>query len=342
MKRSSDSSQISSLSELSSYYRQCLALERQSESVFGDDALFKQLRFPPRFFPITPFADSWDNLLTTKTAQDAADLAKRGERRAVIFTPLLFAFREGNERRWEPVTGVFCQLVGKTLKVDPTDIFVGRIIRGERSFEEVSEIKAKLEGAARQSPYKFLHTSLEFLSSQQVEEIPFDKLSQVAPPKVVKCFGFLVVGESPYDRALLEELDKLAQLGAGKVSHSALNFLFSPPEIEEPSLSDILLALANPVSPTLSQAVALAHAMKAPLTVITGPPGTGKTRIIVGLIIHHLLNNQSVLLSSKINRAVDAAVELAEKLMGKGCILRTGNQQEIEKLQERVNELMER
>ncbi len=174
-----------------------------------------------------------------------------------------------------------------------------------------------------------------------MEEVPLDKLSQIAPPKVVKCWGFLVV-ESTYDRALLEELDKLAQLKAEKISHSALNFLFAPPEIEEPSLSDILLALANPVSPTLSQAVALTHAMKAPLTVITGPPGKGKTRIIVGLIVHHLPTGQSVLFSSKINRAVDAAVELAERLMGKGCILRTGNQQEIEKLQERVDELLER
>lgn len=76
MRRSIFSSQTSSLSELSSYYRQCLALERQGESVFGDNALFEQTRFPPRFFPVTPFAYSWDDLLTTKAAQDAADLAR--------------------------------------------------------------------------------------------------------------------------------------------------------------------------------------------------------------------------------------------------------------------------
>lgn len=236
---------------------------------------------------------------------------------------------------------MFCQLAGKTLKVDPTDIFVGRIIRSERSFDEVNKIKDKLEEAVRRSLPKFIQASIEVLSNPKVEEVPLDKLSQIVPPKVVKCWGFLVVGEPTYDRALLEELDKLAQLEAEKISHSALNFLFAPPKIEEPRLSYILLSLANPVSPTLSQAVALAHAMKAPLTVITGPPGTGKTRIIVGLIIYHLLTGQSVLFSSKINRAVDAAVELAERLMGKGCILRTGNQQEIDKLKERVDELLE-
>ncbi|MFN3135815.1 MAG: AAA domain-containing protein, partial [Candidatus Kryptonium sp.] len=342
MRQNNASSPNPSLLEISSYYRQCLALERQGESVFDVDVLFKQPKFPPHFFLVSTFTDSWDDLLATKAAQDATDLTKRGERRAVIFVPILSIFKDGNGKRWEPVTGVFCQLTGKTLKVDPTDIFIGRIIRSERSFEEISEIKAKLESAAKQSPYKFLHASIEVLPSQQIEEIPFDKLSQVTPPKIVKCFGFLVVGESPYDRALLEELDKLTQLKTEMISSSALNFLFAPPKIEEPSISDILLALVNPVRPTLSQAIALAHAMKAPLTVITGPPGTGKTHIIVGLIAHHLLTGKSVLLSSKINRAVDAAVELAERLMGEGCILRTGNQQEIEKLRERVDELLER
>lgn len=68
--------------------------------------------------------------------------------------------------------------------------------------------------------------------------------------------------------------------------------------------------------------------MTYPFTVVTGPPGTGKTRIIVGLIIHLLLNRRSVLLASRINRAVDAAVELIERLLGKDASyeLATGKQ----------------
>jgi superfamily I DNA/RNA helicase len=109
-----------------------------------------------------------------------------------------------------------------------------------------------------------------------------------------------------------------------------------------PSLEDVLLALSNPIAPTLSQAIALAHAMSQPLTVITGPPGTGKTRLIVGLIIHGLLTGKSVLLASRINRAVDAAVELAERLMGKGCLLRTGNEQVRTELAQTLSELLDR
>ncbi len=331
--------QAATLKDLLTYYRDCLALERQGEAVFGDDALFAQPKSPPHFLPVANIVDSWNELLATRSAKDAADLARRGERRVVLFAPFLFAFRDKNERKWEPVTGVFCQQAGNALRIDPTDIFVGRCIRSERAIEDLNEIKASLERAARQSPKVFAETSLALLPGQQALTVEWDELKQMEPPKTVNIAGFLVFGEPSYDRALVEELEQLSEKS---VAQTALNFLFAPPSLGLPDLSDVLLALANPVRPTLSQAVALAHAIKSPLTVITGPPGTGKTRIIVGLIIHHLLTGRSVLLASKINRAVDAAVELAELLLGGGCILRTGNRDEIEKLQERLNELLER
>lgn len=331
--------QAATLKDLLVYYRECLALERQGEAVFGDDTLFAQPKFPPNFFPVASIGDSWDELLATKSAKDAADLSKRGEQRVVLFAPFLFAFRDGNERKWEPVTGVFCQQAGNALSIDPTDIFVGRCIRSERAIEDLNEIKASLERAARQSPKVFAKTSFALLPEQQALTVGWDELKQIAPPKIVSIAGFLVFGEPSYDRALVEELE---QLSNKSIVQTALNFLFAPPSVELPDLADVVLALANPVRPTLSQAIALAHAIKFPLTVITGPPGTGKTRIIAGLIIHHLLTGKSVLLASKINRAVDAAVELAEHLLGEGCILRTGRREEIEKLQERLSELLKR
>lgn len=329
--------QMATLKELVAYYRECLALEWQGEVIFGDDVLFTQPKFPPKFFPVTEIGNSWDELLSTKSAKDAVDLAKRGERRAVLFAPSLFAFRDGNERKWEPVTGVFCRWSGSALSVDPTDIFVGSCIRSERAMEEINEVKALLERAARQSPKVFAEVSLSLLPEQRALTIEWSELKRLTLPQAVKIAGFLVIGESPYDRALLEELE---QLSAKSSAQTALNFLFAPPSVGLPDLTDVLMALANPVCPTLSQAIALAHAIKFPLTVITGPPGTGKTRIIVGLIIHHLLIGRSILLASKINRAVDAAVELAERLLGEGCILRTGRRQEVEKLQERLSELL--
>ncbi|MCS7192928.1 MAG: AAA family ATPase [Armatimonadetes bacterium] len=249
----------------------------------------------------------------------------------------MFAFCDGNEKKWEPATGVFCRWIVNSLKIDPTEIFVGRCIRNERAIEEINEIKASLELAARQSPKVFANVTLALLLERRALRIDWSELKHVVPPQVVSVAGFLVFGEPSYDRALVEDLE---QLSTRNISQTDLNFLFAPPSVRLPDLADVLLALANPVCPTLSQAIALAHAMKKPLTVITGPPGTGKTRIIVGLIIHQLLTGQSVFLASKINRAVDAAVELAERLLGEVFILRTGNEQEIEKLQERLKELL--
>lgn len=173
--------QTATLKELVAYYHDCPALERQGELVFDDETFFKQSRFPPWFFGVNGICDSWDELLATKSAKDALDLAKRGEQRAVLFATLLFAFRDGNEKKWEPVTSVFCRWVGNSLKIDPTDIFIGRCIRGERAIEEINEIKASLELAARQSPKVLADVSLALLPERRALRVT-NSLSKKAPP----------------------------------------------------------------------------------------------------------------------------------------------------------------
>jgi hypothetical protein len=85
----------------------------------------------------------------------------------------------------------------------------------------------------------------------------------------------------------------------------ALEYLLRPPQTEPLTLDEVLNAYANPVSPTFSQAIAIAHALKQPISVITGPPGTGKTRIIAGLTLEQLIRGKSVLIASRINTAGD-------------------------------------
>lgn len=234
--------------------------------------------------------------------------------------------------------GYFCLLEGNRLHPDPSDLYLGRLLSSELSPEDLSEIRAQLETAARKAPTTFCQLVRDLLRQRNVTLTSLADLKSLEPPTVVAVAGFWVVGEPSYDRYLLEELE---QMRSRSLSGTALAFLFQPPKLTEPLLEDVLLALANPITPTLSQAIALAHAMQQPLTVVTGPPGTGKTRLIVGLIIHSILTGHSVLLASRINRAVDAAVELAEKLMGKGCILRTGNEEARNQLRQTISELLD-
>lgn len=329
---------IASIADLVDYYRRCLALERQGEASLSDREFFGARRWQPRFQPVTAIAATWGEMLSTPAAQRGFQQVERQEGATLLFAPCLAVFRdmESNERRWEPVAGVYCLHGPQGTRVDPADLFIGRSLADEVGAEELALVRAALEEAARRGPLALEQAVRELLQRYELPVSAATELSDVVPPAIVARAGFWVVGQPSYDRALLEELEKLRQ---SRVSGTALSFLQRPPAMGCPKFEEILWALANPIGPTLSQAIALAAAMRQPLTVITGPPGTGKTRVIVGLIIHHVLVGQSVLLASRINRAVDAAVELAERLMGKGSILRTGNEQARMQLTEALGKL---
>lgn len=329
---------IASIADLVDYYRRCLALERQGEASLSDQEFFGARRWQPRFQPVMAIAATWEEMLSTPAAQKGFQQVERQEGATLLFASCLAVFHdmESGERRWEPVAGVYCLHDPQGARVDPADLFIGRSLADEVGAEELASVRAALEEAARRGPLALEQAVQELLRRYGLPISAATELSDVVPPAIVARAGFWVVGQPSYDRALLEELERLCR---STVSGTALSFLQRPPAVGCPKFEEVLLALANPINPTLSQAIALAAAMRQPLTVITGPPGTGKTRVIVGLIIHHLLVGQSVLLASRINRAVDAAVELTERLMGKGSILRTGNEQARMQLTETLGEL---
>ncbi len=329
-----------SLASLVDYFCQCLAQERQGEVRLSDREFFGNGRQPARFHPVSEIPSNWDDLLSTPAAQRALRQAQQRTETIVLFAPLLVCLqdRETKQRFWQPAAGVFCSFEAGRLRPDPADVYLGPPFE-EIATEDLPPLRATLEQAARSGPCALAQVVHNFLAEGGAAIHPASYLSTIAPPALVALAGFWVVGEPVYDRALTEELQELRKSSS---SGTALSFLFAPPAVEAMRTEDILLALTNPARPTLSQAIALAAAMRSPLTVITGPPGTGKTRLIVGLIIHHLLTKQSVLLASRINRAVDAAVELAERLMGQGCILRTGNEQARQELAQVLDALLDR
>src|SRR5690606_12416031 len=75
------------------------------------------------------------------------------------------------------------------------------------------------------------------------------------------------------------------------------------------------------------------------LTVITGPPGTGKSYTIMAIILDHLLAGKRVLFVSKMDKAVDVVVENLEKKIGPFSVARSGNRKAQRKLAEKIEKL---
>ena len=117
---------------------------------------------------------------------------------------------------------------------------------------------------------------------------------------------------------------------------------FMQPDIPDTALGAILnLALKSPgeVKPrpprfevsamNRQQAGAVDRALSAPLTVITGPPGTGKSQVVVNILANCIAAGESVLLASNNNKPLDEVRRRVAALMeGIGDFtFRLGNQQ---------------
>lgn len=78
-----------------------------------------------------------------------------------------------------------------------------------------------------------------------------------------------------------------------------------------------------------SQRVAIATALNSKISVITGPPGTGKTQMIVNLLANAMLKGKRVLVASKNNKAVDNIKERFDQIDEMHSLLRFGSREVI-------------
>ena len=91
-----------------------------------------------------------------------------------------------------------------------------------------------------------------------------------------------------------------------------------------------------------AQTTVLRHAENRPLTLVIGPPGTGKSFTIAQLILDAVARGQTVLLSSKMNKAVDVVVEKLKPHLGAlTVILRGGDKRYREELKQFLDNLFD-
>lgn len=89
-----------------------------------------------------------------------------------------------------------------------------------------------------------------------------------------------------------------------------------------------------------SQRAAVESAISSPLTVITGPPGTGKSQVVVAMLASFGAAGAPVLFASKNNQAVDVVRERLASILGEAdWFLRLGSKANIEgELTKRIDE----
>lgn len=126
--------------------------------------------------------------------------------------------------------------------------------------------------------------------------------------------------------ALSQIYSELRKVNSYSVTESSLlsNFLFNKPidnKLNSFSKQD-LIQISNLDD---SQKNAVLTAFNNKVTVITGPPGSGKTQVISNILANAVLQNKKVLVASKNNQAVDNVKSRFDKEENIGYFLRFGN-----------------
>lgn len=76
-----------------------------------------------------------------------------------------------------------------------------------------------------------------------------------------------------------------------------------------------------------SQKLAVLNSLNNRLSVITGPPGSGKTQVILNILANAILQNKKVLVASKLNKAIDNIKERFDKIDRINYLIRFGSKQ---------------
>jgi very-short-patch-repair endonuclease len=129
---------------------------------------------------------------------------------------------------------------------------------------------------------------------------------------------------SAFTKGLETELSQLKDLSPHKLDGTALGRWINSGGGNPPPESGAAGTLLEPIPLNEEQRMAIQSAFTQNLTVITGPPGTGKSQVVSGLLINAAQRGLRVLFASKNNKAVDVVEQRVNALGSRPVLLRLG------------------
>ncbi|MCX9025397.1 MAG: AAA domain-containing protein [Candidatus Methanoperedens sp.] len=141
-------------------------------------------------------------------------------------------------------------------------------------------------------------------------------------------------------RNLIIELNKLKNMPYAKLMSTPINYILNPEKIN--NLTDGKIKPIIDIFPlNQSQSEAVKNAFLKKITVVTGPPGTGKSQVVLNIIANAIWNNKVILFASKNNRAVDVVNEKLSQIIPKNLIMRMGNRENRRETKSSLIELLQ-
>ncbi len=152
----------------------------------------------------------------------------------------------------------------------------------------------------------------------------------------IKLIDNLVVGFSNKNLTnsqCASEINKLKNesindLGEGFINNFLLNNPITDNILNNKTFKYIKITKLNG-----SQELAVKSLFSNKLTIITGPPGTGKTQVVMNIIANAIINNKTILFASKNNKAVDNVRDRFKHILKDDYLIRIGSRDIITNIQ---------
>jgi very-short-patch-repair endonuclease len=167
-----------------------------------------------------------------------------------------------------------------------------------------------------------------------------EQLSQITSEGIYNRCIIFGCERSPFTKGLEQELAKLQEMPSERYNSTALGMWL---ERKLPSNATPVAAnhaLLEPLPLNTEQREAIEHALNRQLTVITGPPGTGKSQVVSSLLINAAKLGKRVLFASKNNKAVDVVEARVNNLGPRPILLRLGRGEYHSKLTDYLTALL--
>ena len=173
---------------------------------------------------------------------------------------------------------------------------------GHAAFEDLSE---------KVSLLRTIRPDWEWLEELNVDNLEKGQIKITDTDGILNRAILFAKDPTPYTIGLSNELANLEKWGDLDIRHSILwKFIHKQFYKNPPYTKEILEVL--PLNDEQERAVR--SALSADVTLIAGPPGTGKTQVVANLIINAAIAGQNVLFTSKNNNAVDVVVKRVNAL----------------------------
>ncbi|MBN2599871.1 MAG: AAA family ATPase, partial [Candidatus Thermoplasmatota archaeon] len=193
------------------------------------------------------------------------------------------------------------------------------------SAEEIKNIQQEIDTEDFSSNLESICTLLHFASSDCTATLDEKPFKRTTTPKLLNKVILYFGERTEITRNLIAELSQLKKKPFDELASTAL-LLFLSGEYHPEEFKPDTTILLEIFSLNAAQKNAVQRSLHHSLTVITGPPGTGKSQVVLNIIANAVYQNKTVLFASKNNKAVDVVIEKLNAIFPLKFIVRMGHQ----------------